>query len=69
MKFNKQTKNILLLCVLYFINFKNIAQSQSSELFSDDLNLNAQLSFDFKDLYNNTNDSTFIKSKMFFSIN
>ena len=69
MKFNKQTKNILLLCVLYFINFKNIAQSQSSELFSDDLNLNAQLSFDFKDLYKNTNDSTFIKSKMFFSIN
>ncbi|MEC7858139.1 MAG: hypothetical protein VX706_01950 [Bacteroidota bacterium] len=69
MKFNKQTKNILLLCVLYFINFKNIAQSQSSELFSDDLNLNAQLSFDFKDLYKNTNDSTFIKSKMLFSIN
>ena len=69
MKFNKQTKNILLLCVLYFFNFINIAQSQSSELFSDDLNLNAQLSFDFKDLYKNTNDSTFIKSTMVFSGN
>ncbi|MDG2342930.1 MAG: hypothetical protein P8L24_07735 [Cytophagales bacterium] len=69
MKFNKQTKNILLLSVLYFINFINIAQSQSSELFSDDLNLNAQLSFDFKDLYKNTNDSTFIKSTMVFSGN
>ena len=56
MKFNKQTKNILLLCALYFINFINIAQSQNSELFSDNLNLNAQLSFDFKDIYKNTND-------------
>ena len=44
MKFNKQTKNILLICVLYFINFKNIAQSQSSELFSDNLNLTAKIS-------------------------
>ena len=69
MKFNKQTKNILLICVLYFINFKNIAQTQSSELFSDNLNLNAEISFDFKELYKNTNDSTFIKSKMVFSGN
>ena len=69
MKFNKQTKNILLLCTLYFINFINIAQSQNSELFSDNLNLTAQLSFDFKDLYKNTNDSTFIKSTMVFSGN
>ena len=60
MKFNKQTKNILLICVLYFINFKNIAQSQSSELFSDNLNLTAKISLDFKELYKGTNDSTFI---------
>ena len=69
MEFNKQTKNILLISILYFFTFKNIAQSQESNLFSGDLDLKAQLTFDFKDLYKNTNDSTFIKSKMLFSIN
>ncbi len=69
MKFNKQTKKILLLFTLYFFNFQIIAQNQNEKLFSEDLNLKAQLSFDFKDLYKNTNDSTFIKSKMIFSGN
>ena len=67
MEFNKQTKNILLISILYFFTFKNIAQSQESNLFSGDLDLKAQLTFDFKDLYKNTNDSSFIKSKMVFS--
>ena len=67
MEFNKQTKNILLISILYFLTFKNIAQSQESNLFSGDLDLKAQLTFDFKDLYKNTNDSSFIKSKMVFS--
>ena len=69
MKFNKQTKKILLLFTLYFFNFQIIAQNQNEKLFSEDLNLKAQLSFDFKDLYKNTNDSTYIKSKMIFSRN
>mgnify|MGYP003313973957 CR=1 FL=1 len=56
MEFNKQTKNILLISILYFFTFKNIAQSQESNLFSGDLDLKAQLTFDFKDLYKNTND-------------
>ena len=69
MKFNKQTKNILLICVLYFFNFKIYAQNDNPELFNDNLDLKAQLSFDFKELYKDTNDSTFIKSKMVFSGN
>ena len=69
MKFNKQTKNILLICVLYFLNFKIYAQNDNPELFNDNLDLKAQLSFDFKELYKDTNDSTFIKSKMVFSGN
>ena len=69
MKFNKQTKNILLICLIYFFNLKIYAQNDSSELFNDGLDLKAQLSFDFKELYKDTNDSTFIKSKMVFSGN
>ena len=69
MKFNKQTKNILLICVLYFFNLKIYAQNASTELFNDNLDLKAQLSFSFKELYKDTNDSTFIKSKMVFSGN
>ena len=40
--------------------------SQGSELFSEGLDLKVQLSFDFKELYKDTNDSTFIKSDMIF---
>jgi len=69
MEFNKQTKNILLICILYFFNLKIYAQNTSTELFDDDLDLKAQLSFSFKELYKDTNDSTFIKSKMVFSGN
>ena len=69
MKFNKQTKNILLICVLYFFNLKIYAQNANTELFNDNLDLKAQLSFSFKELYKDTNDSTFIKSKMVFSGN
>lgn len=69
MKFNKQTKNILLICLIYFFNLKIYAQNDSSKLFNDGLDLKAQLSFDFKELYKDTNDSTFIKSKMVFSGN
>ena len=69
MKFNKQTKNILLICLIYFFNLKIYAQSDEPKLFNDDLDLKAQLSFSFKELYKDTNDSTFIKSKMVFSGN
>ena len=69
MKINKQTKKILLISILYFLNFGNILHSQESNLFSEDINLKAQLSFDFKELYKSTNDSTFIKSQMIYSGN
>lgn len=69
MKFNKQTKNILLICLIYFFNLKIYAQNDDPKLFNDDLGLKAQLSFSFKELYKDTNDSTFIKSKMVFSGN
>ena len=69
MKINKQTKKILLISILYFLNFENILHSQESNLFSENINFKAQLSFDFKDLYKSTNDSTFIKSQMIFSGN
>ena len=69
MKINKQTKKILLLSILYFCSLPNNLFSQDSELFANDLNLKAQLTFDFKELYKNTNDSTFIKSPMVFSGN
>ena len=67
MKFNKERIKILFLSVLYLVLNTNLSHSQSNELFRDDLNLKVQLSFDFKELYKNTNDSTFIKSKMIFS--
>ena len=66
MKFNKQTKDILLICLIYFFNLKIYAQSDEPKLFNDNLDLKAQLSFSFKELYKDTNDSTFIKSKMVF---
>mgnify|MGYP001203465972 FL=1 len=69
MKINKQTKKILLISILYFLNFGNILYSQESNLFTEEINLKAQLSFDFKDLYKGTNDSTFIKSQMIYSGN
>ena len=69
MKFNKQTNKILFLSTLYLFILINEALSQDSELFSGKLNLNAELSFDFKELYKDTNDSTFIKSSMIFSGN
>ena len=53
--------------VLYLFLNTYTSHSQSNTLFGDDLNLKVQLSFDFKELYKNTNDSTFIKSKMIFS--
>lgn len=53
--------------VLYLFLNTYTSHSQSNKLFGDDLNLKVQLSFDFKELYKNTNDSTFIKSKMIFS--
>ena len=67
MKINKQTKKILLISILYFLNFNNIIFSQETKLFTKGTEINAQLAFDFKELYKNTNDSTFIKSKMIFS--
>ena len=67
MKFNKERIKILFLSVLYLVLNTNLSHSQSNELFRDDLNLKVQLSFDFKELYKNTNDSTFIKSKIIFS--
>ena len=67
MKINKQTKKILLISVLYFLNFNNIILSQETKLFTKGTEIKAQLAFDFKELYKNTNDSTFIKSKMIFS--
>ena len=41
MKINKQTKKILLISILYFLNFGNILHSQESNLFSEDINLKA----------------------------
>ncbi len=69
MKFTKQTKQILLLSLLYFFGFQNLAYSQNIDLFSDNLNLKAEITLDFKELYKDTNDSTFIKSTMVFSAN
>ena len=37
------------------------------KLFSEDLNLSMEMAFDFKELYKNTNDSTYIKTKLKFS--
>ena len=51
MKFNKQTNKILFLSTLYLFIIINDALSQDYELFSGKLNLNAELSFDFKELY------------------
>ena len=69
MKINKQTKKILLISILYLLNLNNIILSQDSGLFTEGTELKAQLTFDFKELYKSTNDSTFIKSKMIFSGN
>ena len=66
-EFNKERIKILFLSVLYLVLNTNLSHSQSNKLFKDDLNLKVQLSFDFKELYKNTDDSTFIKSKMIFS--
>tara|TARA_B100001121_G_scaffold199111_1_gene174100 strand:- start:2378 stop:3412 length:1035 start_codon:yes stop_codon:yes gene_type:complete len=67
MKFNKQTNKILFLTTIYLLTAVNNLISQGSELFSEGLDLKVQLSFDFKELYKDTNDSTFIKSDMIFS--
>tara|TARA_B100000963_G_scaffold178225_1_gene154951 strand:- start:217 stop:1251 length:1035 start_codon:yes stop_codon:yes gene_type:complete len=67
MKFNKQTNKILFLTTLYFFTIVNNSISQENKLFSDNLDLKIQISFDFKELYKDTNDSTFIKSDMIFS--
>ena len=67
MKFNKQTNKILFLTTIYLLTAVNNLISQGSELFSEGLDLKVQLSFDFKELYKDTNDSTFIKSDMVFS--
>ena len=67
MKINKQTKKILLISILYFLNLNNVILSQGSGLFTKGTELKAQLAFDFKELYKSTNDSTFIKSRMIFS--
>ena len=40
--------------------------SQNKELFSKNLNLSAEMAIDFKELYKNTNDSTFIKTQMIY---
>ena len=55
--------------VLYLVALPGVSFSQSENLFKENLNLSVQLSFDFKELYKDTNDSTFIKSKMVFSGN
>ena len=55
--------------VLYLVALPGVSFSQSENLFKENLNLSIQLSFDFKELYRDTNDSTFIKSKMVFSGN
>ena len=55
--------------VLYLVALPRVSFSQSENLFKENLNLSVQLSFDFKELYKDTNDSTFIKSKMIFSGN
>ena len=68
-KFNKERIKILFLSVLYLVALPGVSFSQSENLFKENLNLSVQLSFDFKELYKDTNDSTFIKSKMVFSGN
>ena len=46
-----------------------ISFSQNEELFSKNLNLSAEMPIDFKKLYKNTNDSTFIKTQMIYASN
>ena len=63
MEFNKERIKILFLSILYFSLLSNTTYSQNDNLFGKDLDMKAQLTYNFKDLYKNTNDSSFIKSQ------
>ena len=69
MEFNKERIKILFLSILYFSLLSHTTYSQNDNLFGKDLDMKAQLTYNFKDLYKNTNDSSFIKSQMVYSAN
>tara|TARA_B110000014_G_scaffold83765_1_gene57347 strand:+ start:429 stop:1463 length:1035 start_codon:yes stop_codon:yes gene_type:complete len=67
MKFNKVSTKTIFLFIIFLIISPVISYSQNEKLFSEDLNLSMEMAFDFKELYKNTNDSTYIKTKLKFS--
>ena len=67
MEFNKERIKILFLSILYLSLLTNRTYSQVDNLFGKDLGMKAQLKYNFKDLYKNTNDSSFIKSQLVYS--
>ena len=66
MKINKVTLKNMFLFIISLMLLPRISFSQNEELFSNNLNLSAEMPIDFKELYKNTNDSTFIKTQMIY---
>ena len=66
MKINKVTLKNIFLFIISLMLLPRISFSQNDELFSKNLNLSAEMAIDFKELYKNTNDSTFIKTQMIY---
>ena len=69
MKINKVTLKNMFLFIIFLMLLPRISFSQNEELFSNNLNLSAEMPIDFKELYKNTNDSTFIKTQMIYASN
>ena len=69
MKINKVTLKNMFLFIISLKLLPRISFSQNEELFSNNLNLSAEMPIDFKELYKNTNDSTFIKTQMIYASN
>ena len=63
MRFNKVSTKTIFLFIIFLIISPVISYSQNEKLFSEDFNLSMEMTFDFKELYKNTNDSTYIKTK------
>jgi len=69
MKINKVTLKNMFLFIISLMLLPRISFSQNEELFSNNLNLSAEMPINFKELYKNTNDSTFIKTQMIYASN
>ena len=69
MKINKVTLKSIFLFIISLMLLPRISFSQNKELFSKNLNLSAEMPINFKELYRNTNDSTFIKTQMVYAFN